>query len=908
MRLSLRTLLAFEDNLFDIEQQRQLERIIPGHDTASETIGRIREAVRNPFLGVPGAVDGQEELDPNLVAAYLDHRMPEKLQSRFEQHCLASDKYLAEIASVHQIVSNVLGEPARTSRECRLRCYELYHFDDETEEADFRPGKPEPPAERNLAARVSQKDVQPPSASPGVPATDVERPDLSQIFKTTVSGWVMFWRRLFFLLLLLILVMLFGRYHSTPFISPEESVDPVSDSADIAREATASESRFGNPTETVVVQKPEVPPEPSPEVRTPPVALAEHKPVSESPGPPTPSRQPVVQVSDIQAVSHTASPADTESRENAAAPWNMTVPETVATAEIPADVPQNPPNTLKTVVSANGPEASAPEPDAPFSAGLPHPAADSPFTVSVAVPETPSSNAAGETPTASSDLVADRPIVQENPDGAPDKPNPLRDETGIAQDPWTSHGLAWPSHFESSSSDAVVLREADSSKDANSEPTNRSASMQAASSEPAEPAWTDTRLRAPVPPPLARSALFDDPTPKPPKIPETVFATVESPAQSRIEFQSPRRNETLRRQTAKTGQAPDSTAFSRRRVHAPGDLPASILPAGGGVEKSASSSAVLGGVLRSDESDIVFSAASASAPWRMEPRPFELFADQYILTVAPFRTVLEIGNSFRVEMVGDVKLCILPPDEHGVPGIFIDYGRLLVRRCHDNGLGPASPNPAASLRIETEKSRGVLQMQGVRSLAFVDMFAEIVDTPSGETKEPTGHRNTDDLASSAKPNPILGLIPSASETVLWTAEGTGRPLIAERETGIPLSGNRFDRGSNLLHAPHWLQPEPLSAEWRSLAAEGRRIFERHEGDCESALKQLIREESVALRSLGFRLWGDLGRFDIPLTYFSMAGSAEEPVRQILVAYFREVMKRDGETVQRLADAIDSVRR
>jgi hypothetical protein len=36
------------------------------------------------MLGVPGLVDRQEELDPNYVAEYLDHQMPNNVQDQFE--------------------------------------------------------------------------------------------------------------------------------------------------------------------------------------------------------------------------------------------------------------------------------------------------------------------------------------------------------------------------------------------------------------------------------------------------------------------------------------------------------------------------------------------------------------------------------------------------------------------------------------------------------------------------------------------------------------------------------------------------------------------------------------------------------------------------------------------------------
>ncbi|HBT77347.1 MAG TPA: hypothetical protein DEB39_10600 [Planctomycetaceae bacterium] len=125
MKLSLRTLLAFEDNIFDAEYRKELERRLPDHREAMHTLSRIRNCLRNRDLGVPGIRDGVEMLDPNHVAAYLDHQLPGDEVDAFERECFTSEVFLAEVASCHQILTRVLGEPARINRECRTRCYEI---------------------------------------------------------------------------------------------------------------------------------------------------------------------------------------------------------------------------------------------------------------------------------------------------------------------------------------------------------------------------------------------------------------------------------------------------------------------------------------------------------------------------------------------------------------------------------------------------------------------------------------------------------------------------------------------------------------------------------------------------------------------------------------------------------------
>jgi len=92
-----------------------------------------------------------------------------------------------------------------------------------------------------------------------------------------------------------------------------------------------------------------------------------------------------------------------------------------------------------------------------------------------------------------------------------------------------------------------------------------------------------------------------------------------------------------------------------------------------------------------------------------------------------------------------------------------------------------------------------------------------------------------------------------------------------------------------------------------LAEVCRQYFSEALGDGGKALARLIQDESPAVRTLGLRLWGDLGRFDIPIAVMAEKRQGEEAIRQVLNQYFEEVMRRDEETIQRLADAITTVK-
>ena len=130
MRLTLRTLLAYLDDLLDRRDAEELESKIQSSPLASELVHRIRNTVGQIRLDSP-PVDGEGMGgDPNTVAEYLDNTLPPERVPDFERVCLDSDVNLGEVASCHQVLTLVLGEPAEVSPAMRRRVYGLSYEDD----------------------------------------------------------------------------------------------------------------------------------------------------------------------------------------------------------------------------------------------------------------------------------------------------------------------------------------------------------------------------------------------------------------------------------------------------------------------------------------------------------------------------------------------------------------------------------------------------------------------------------------------------------------------------------------------------------------------------------------------------------------------------------------------------------
>jgi hypothetical protein len=125
VRLTLRTLLAYLDDILDANQTKEIGARISENTVASSLVSRIRDVTRRRRIASPELSGPGSTPDPNVVAEYLDNTLDPAAVGDLERVCLDSDVHLAEVAACHQILTIVLGEPVTIRPELRERMYAM---------------------------------------------------------------------------------------------------------------------------------------------------------------------------------------------------------------------------------------------------------------------------------------------------------------------------------------------------------------------------------------------------------------------------------------------------------------------------------------------------------------------------------------------------------------------------------------------------------------------------------------------------------------------------------------------------------------------------------------------------------------------------------------------------------------
>lgn len=156
MKLTLRTLLAYIDNLLPPHDAEEFEALLNENAAANNLCKRIQSVMTRPELGAPDVLDKGLHLDPNVTAEYLDNVLSSEESPEYERLCISSDRQLSEVSACHQILTVVQIEPAEVDPAWREKIYTAPERVTEEESVDLDGGVDAPaPASSGFMASLS---------------------------------------------------------------------------------------------------------------------------------------------------------------------------------------------------------------------------------------------------------------------------------------------------------------------------------------------------------------------------------------------------------------------------------------------------------------------------------------------------------------------------------------------------------------------------------------------------------------------------------------------------------------------------------------------------------------------------------------------------------------------------------
>ncbi len=173
MRLTLRTLIAYLDDVLEPAQIKDIGKKLEESGYASSLADRIKDVMRRRRLTAPEVEGAGSNPDANTIAEYLDNTLTPEIVADVEKICLNSDVNLVEVAASHQILTLVLGEPATVNPDTRERIYALGPVTDAHDLGPIAPSNDTEPKQQADTPETAQQPAPDPlrAKAPAKPET-----------------------------------------------------------------------------------------------------------------------------------------------------------------------------------------------------------------------------------------------------------------------------------------------------------------------------------------------------------------------------------------------------------------------------------------------------------------------------------------------------------------------------------------------------------------------------------------------------------------------------------------------------------------------------------------------------------------------------------------------------------------
>lgn len=396
----------------------------------------------------------------------------------------------------------------------------------------------------------------------------------------------------------------------------------------------------------------------------------------------------------------------------------------------------------------------------------------------------------------------------------------------------------------------------------------------------APPAGTATAPLAPLPPGTS------NPTPTPPTTPAAATPSTATPAATATTTPgtSPPATAAATTPAAKFTPlvTPPATATTPVNVTPPPVTPPPTPMPMPEPPKPAAAAVVAMGTVSAGDAVTVGLPAGATGGWKRLGAQAPISSGDKLQTLPGYRSALALAYGLNLQLPGSSQIELVAPDEYGVPGIYLHYGRLIV-------------TPAGKADAQLRLGGGYLSAPKQGSLTF-------------------GSSDTI-VALEVRPMPVLGNDPLTTESPLvvdlyvaqgeisWQDPGSEKPIKLTGPVRLPLGIPPTPGSPEEKSLPNWIVSDDRN-DVEQLAAP---VVEKESRDkvVSLALKELADDRRSEVRLLAMRGLMYLGEYDRLVTALRDENHARN--WDALIDSLREACSLGAATAGRVKQAFESHR-
>jgi hypothetical protein len=263
--------------------------------------------------------------------------------------------------------------------------------------------------------------------------------------------------------------------------------------------------------------------------------------------------------------------------------------------------------------------------------------------------------------------------------------------------------------------------------------------------------------------------------------------------------------------------------------------------------------------------------------WQRLPDQAPLMPQTNYLSLPTYRPMFRLLNQVRVWLIDGAKIELLSPDENGVPGLALDFGRVVVEAPKE------APN---RLRLVVADQVGTITFEDADSRLAVELTRTFASNTDPETQ----------------PAPVVANLYAASGKILWQGHRDDEPTVVTAPVRLALN-REPPQAVAVEKFPKWIVADTMSLLDQRASGTVQRELEVGRS-AELGLCELADHRRKEVRWLALRCLDALGNFELMVT--ALDDPEENMAWPDYVEHLRTAVARSPEAAAQVRTAMEKL--